>query len=357
MPSTAYAAQITSRTLTLMAGDDPDGAGPLTAAGGSKPGGTVRHQFTFTVPSNTSIGSIKFEYCTNASDTCVTPTGLVTTGATLEAQSGISGWTLNNSTNGAPYITHSAVATTGAITVKLNSVVNPTAVNTSFFVRISTHVATNASDANVDLGIVTASTAQAIDISGVMPESLIFCTGATVSANCTTTTPGTVAFNQLFSPTDTSTATSQMAASTNAGSGYVITVTGGTLTSGANTIPAMASAAAGTRGTSQFGMNLVANTTTTSTVAVGTALAPVSEGVNLKGQPLAGYNTPDTFKYASGDIVANSGEDDANTSTIGTTMGPTNSQVYTVSYMVNVAGNQMAGTYATTLTYTCTPTF
>ena len=36
---------------------------------------------------------------------------------------------------------------------------------------------------------------------------------------------------------------------------------------------------------------------------------------------------------------------------------PHEAQVYTASYIVNVAGNTYAGTYTTTLTYICTPTF
>jgi hypothetical protein len=139
-----------------------------------------------------------------------------------------------------------------------------------------------------------------------------------------------------------------MAASTNATSGYAITVNGPTLTSGANTIPAMGSATTGAHGVGQFGMNLKLNTTATSTIAVGAEVAPIANGTDLKGQALTGYNTVDTFKFASGDSIANSADGGA---------GPTNAQIYTASYIVNVTGSQTAGTYTTTLTYICTPTF
>ena len=337
----ASAAQITARSLTLVAtGTD----------GGSKPSGVVGHQFSFTIPSGTSIGSVKFEYCTTASVTaCTLPAGVSTTSATLGSVSGwATGTTLNTSTNGAPYISKTAASGSGAVTVRLNSVTNPSAVNSTFFVRISTYVATNGTGSPVDTGTVAASTAEPIVLTGTMPESLIFCTGATVTVNCASSTPGTVTFNQLFSPTDTATATSQMAASTNAASGYAITVNGATLTSGANTIAPMAAQALGARGTGQFGMNLKLNTTLTSTVAVGAEVAAAPDGVNLKGQAATGYATVDEFKFASTDIVANSYNGGA---------GPTNSQVYTVSYIVNVAGNQPSGTYTTTLTYICTATF
>jgi hypothetical protein len=139
-----------------------------------------------------------------------------------------------------------------------------------------------------------------------------------------------------------------MSASTNATGGYSITVNGPTLTSGGNNIAAMASRAAGARGVSQFGMNLKLNTVLTSTVAVGAEVDDPSNGTDLRGQATAGYDTVDEFKFASGDVVANSAFNSA---------GPTNAQIFTVSYIVNVPGSQTAGTYTTTLTYICTPTF
>lgn len=192
----ASAAQITARSLTLVAtGTD----------GGSKPSGVVGHQFSFTIPSGTSIGSVKFEYCTTASVTaCTLPAGVSTTGATLGSVSGwATGTTLTATTNGAPYISKTAASGSGAVTVRLNNVTNPSAVNSTFFVRISTYVATNGTGSPVDTGTVAASTAEPIVLTGTMPESLIFCTGATVTVNCASSTPGTVTFNQLFSPTDT----------------------------------------------------------------------------------------------------------------------------------------------------------
>ena len=345
-PQDASAAQITARRLTL------EGVG---ADGGSKPSGIVNHFFEFTLPSSTNVGSIKFTYCETATGAvCDIPDGLDTENATLMNEAGATGFTINNDTPGAPYITRTANTANGAVSYRLGNITNPSAINTSFFVRISTHASTDGTGAVIDSGTVTASTARAIELTGTMPESLIFCTGTTVGVNgggvpdCTTATNGAVEFNQLFSPTDTATATSQMAASTNATNGYSITVAGTTLTSGSNTIPAMTATAAPVRGTSQFGMNLKANTTGVSTVAVGTEVAPASNGTDLRGQAATDYRTVDQFKFVSGNPVAAS---DFNTP------GPTNAQIFTVSYIVNVAGSQIAGSYTTTLTYVCTPTF
>lgn len=336
---------LTTRSLTLQTGTDP----------GSKPGGVVVHFFTFTISSTANIGSIGFNYCTTAAGTCTLPIGLVTTAATYGVEAGATGFSLVNTTNGTPYITRAASSITAATVVSyhLNNITNPTTTNYPFYIRIATYTSTNITTGVTDTGVVAANTATQIVLTGTMPESLIFCTGATISTtasipDCTTATSGAISFNQLFSPADTATATSQMAASTNAGTGYNITVNGTTLTSGANTILAMSSVTTGARGISQFGMNLKANTTATSTIAIGAEVTAASNGTTLRGQSLAGYNNVDNFKFVSGDSVANSGN---------AVLGPTNAQIYTVAYIVNVPGGQPVGTYTTTLTYVCTATF
>ncbi len=359
----AEAAQITTRSLTLQAG---------TSDGGSKPLGVVNHYFQFTLPTTgaNSLGSIKFLYCTlpgAISDPCTTPTGLSTTGGGVtldDTGSGITGWTLTNTTNGAPYVHLASAASPGSATnmkIKLLAVTNPDGTscggsapanhNCTFFVRIASYASLNTTGSVVDAGTVAASTAEPIVLTGTMPESLVFCTGGTVSTvssvpDCTTATSGAVSFNQLFSPTSTAIATSQMAASTNAGFGYIITVNGTTLTSGSNTITANAAATTSILGTGQFGMNLRANTTPT----VGTDVAPAANGTNFKGEPApaSGYQTVDQFKFVSGNTVADSANGGA---------GGTDAQIFTVSYIVNVPGSQPAGLYTTTLTYICTPTF
>jgi hypothetical protein len=355
--------QITARSLTLQTGPSPN------FDGGSKAGGLVNHFFQFTLPAvgNPSVGSIKFQYCTTAVGSCTVPAGLDTTNATYGSESGATGFSLiasigSGGTNGAPYLTRSAATINAgtAVSYQLIGVTNPDNTNCypainfakencSFFVRISTYTSTNTTGSAIDAGVVTASTAQQITLTGIMPESLIFCTGGTVLTSsgipdCSTATSGAVNFDRLFSPTDTALATTQMAASTNAGSGYIITYDGATLTSGSNTITAMSPATTGTHGLSQFGLNVVANTTP----SIGTNVAPAANGSNYRGEPASPYDTANNFKFATGNIVADSFNGGA---------GGTDAQIFTVSYIVNVPGSQPAGTYTTTLTYTCTPTF
>ncbi len=347
IPQQALAAQITNRSLTLQAG---------ATDGGSEPEGVVNHLFDFTLPGGSNVGSIQFEYCTTASGAvCTTPTDLDTTSATLGTESGVTGFTIDNDVNGAPFLTRTSalIGSNVDVTYRLDSVVNPSGLNETFFVRITTFSSIDATTGEADLGTVTASTADPIIISGTMPESLVFCTGETIGLttgvpDCSTATAGVIEFDQLFSPTDTASTSSQLAASTNAGFGYVVTVNGPTLTSGGNTIAGVNAAAASIKGIGQFGLNLKANTIASTTAPIGIEVAPAADGVNLKGQAAAGYSTIDTFKFTTGDTVANSFNGGA---------GGTDAQIYTVSYIANVPGNQPAGTYTTTLTYICTPTF
>lgn len=360
----ASAAQITNRSLTLMAGP---------TEGGSKPGGTVNHQFNFTIPTTaTAIGSIKFEYCTTAANspsvpTCVMPTAMDSTlgGTALgsEAGSGATGFSLNKTTNGAPYLykATAAVPANGNLAFRLDNIKNPSTEGT-FFVRISTYNSTDTTGSPIDTGTVAASTAEQIILNGIMPESLIFCTGADIVKtagvpDCSTATGGSISFNQLFSPADTATAISRMAASTNAGAGYAITVNGPTMTSGSNTIAGIATPSASLKGTAQFGLNLMANTVAAAPGFPGVSpldskdIDSASNGTTLNGRVMTDYATADTFKFVTGDVVA-----DSNYNATGTP-DPSDAQIYTISYIVNVPGSQPAGTYTSTLTYICTPTF
>jgi hypothetical protein len=365
------AAQITTRSLTLMAG---------ATDGGAKPGGNVKHYFQFAIPSTGSaIGSIKFQYCTTAADvgaaTCVTPTGLTTTGGSMgdetgSGATGFSGLPANTTTNGTFIIKRASasVPSNGNLKYRLDSIVNPGPQKGTFFVRISTYASLDGTGSAIDTGTVAASTDEPIIVSGTMPESLVFCTGGTVGKtagvpDCSTATSGAVSFNQLFSPTDTASTSSQMAASTNAGSGYAITVNGPTLTSGSNTIAGLATPNASVKGVPQFGLNLRANTVAAAPgfdpaapIGIKTLNADIdltSNGTSLKGQPMPDYRTADTFKFVSGDVVANSAYDGATN----TTLGASDAQIFTASYIANVPGSQAAGTYTSTLTYICTPTF
>lgn len=355
--SQVQAGQITERSLTLLTGED----------GGSAPSGEVNHLFDFTVGQDTeTVGSIVFEYCTTAAEVpggldCDTPDGMDASGAVLSSESGATGFDILSASTNEVVIDRTAASITAETTVsyQLDDIINPETPNETFFVRITAHESEDGTGDAVYFGTVAASTTTEIELEGVMPESLVFCTGETIDTtggvpDCTTATDGNIAFDQLFSATDTATATSQMAATTNAGDGYAITVNGSTLTSGTNEIDPMDDGSGGATGivlgSSQFGMNLVENVDTTdaSDDPLGLNVDPQPNQDNFRGQPAEDYDTEDLFKYQNGDVVANSYD---------VQPSPTDSQIFTKSYIVNVPGSQPAGTYTTTLTYVATATF
>jgi len=317
----AYAGQVTGRSLTL---------------GNSAASAVTTHAYAFTLASSTTVGSIKFLYCTTASGTCTTPAGLTTTSATLTAQTGVTGFSIVATTNGAPYITKTAAAASGAVTYTLSNITNPSATNTTFFVRISTFASTDTTGGTTDTGTVATSTANQITLTASVDETLTFCTGTSgvTSSSCAGATGSSVALGTLTT-SSTGSGTSQIGVSTNAGSGYVITVAGNTLTAGANTITALASQTASIQGNSQFGLNLRANTTP----SVGSD--PAGSGT---ASPTSNFNTANQFRFVSGDQLVNNGTAD-------------NFRLFTVSYIANIAGATSAGAYTTTLTYVATGTF
>jgi hypothetical protein len=233
-------------------------------------------------------------------------------------------WTPTISTNTVT-ITKAAgnVVTVGGVsTVTFAGVTNPTTANYQFYVRMTTYSDVGAT-VQVDYGAVALSTAAQITVSGTMPESLVFCVG-TSGTNCGNITGTTIDLG-TFSPSTTSIGSSVMSASTNAGSGYIVTVNGGTLTSGANSIAALASQTASTLGTAQFGLNVGAS-------GAGT------------GSVNGNYSNGTLYRFNSGDIVASAA-------------GPTDANLFTSNYITNVPGSQAAGLYTATMTYICTATF
>jgi len=374
------AASLAPRSLTLSAGVGGDA--------GAKVSGTVNHNFSFKLATdNITVGSIRLKYCTTAAAVpagldCTTPPGLNTMNAgptpaatALANQAGVTGFTIDavNSINGDVVLTRTASSVSGIPTISFtmenvtNPSTNPITNSGTFFVRVSVYAAEDGTGATSDTGTVAATTVTQIELSGIMPESLVFCVGKTIATtndvpDCRTVTTGIVTFNQLFSPSDTAFATSQMAASTNAASGYVITVNGSTLMSGANPIAAMNTLEIPIHGIAQFGLNLVKNTGINPIGSViyasaGTFGLNVGEGITngttngttRKGEATVGvYDQTEKFKFTTADPVASSTNNGA---------GPSDSQIFTVSYIANVTGSQPAGLYSTVLTYICTPTF
>ena len=328
----AQAAQITGRKVTLS-----NSAGAATA---------VQYDLvTAALPTATAVKSVSLTACTTASGACSTPSGFVNSSSTLVAQpSGLgaaSGWTVNTATAGSLRILNAANATapSGAVAVSWGNITNPTATNTTYFLRMTTY-SDSAWTTPLDTGTIAVSTATQIVVSATVDESLTFCTGTSgiTSSSCAGATGSAVNLGTI-TPSTSGTGTSQIGVTTNAATGYTITYNGATLTSGGNTITAIgATAAASSAGSEQFGLNLRANTSPTT---VGADPSGAGSAV-----PTTQYNIPDSYAFVAGSatsIVAPTAAD--------------NFRLFTAAYMANVAGSTEPGTYTTTLTYVCTALF
>lgn len=307
------ASQLTARSVTI---------------GTSLASATTTYAFGFNVVAATAIRSVSFTACTTASGSCTTPSGFSVASSTLTGQptglGSASSWTVDNNTAGSLRVTHASnvTAPSASSTVSFSNVVNPSATNSTYFFRITTY-----SDAAwttpIDTGTIATSTAGQITVTATVDETLTFTLTAATAALGTLTT------------SSTGSNTSSMTVSTNASTGYSITVNGTTLTSGANTITALGSPTASTQNSKQFGINLMANTTP----SVGSNVSGSGTGTAATG-----YNTANSFKFVTGNTVASA-------------TAPTNSNVFTVSYIANIDGSTAAGAYSTILTYIATANF
>lgn len=324
VPAGVEAAEIEDRSLTLSS---------------SAPGDESNYSFNFTLPSDTVVEGFEAEVCEQPVDDCDTPSGFDSGDAELVGEpSGFGdggGWQVDTSDDGLLRMNNpdNTEQPDSSQTVTFGNITNPEAANETFFVRMTTYENDDYTGA-IDDGVVAVSTAEAIGVEGVVPPILTFCVGVEISGDCSTATGDSIDMG-TFSPNATTSATSQMRASTNASDGYVITVEGTTLASGSNTIDELTSPAPAETEQSQFGVNLRDNND-----------PDVGEDVSGEGDgEVAGdYDIVDEFTFNPGDTVASA-------------QGPTNSNTYTASYIVNIEPQQAAGNYTTTLTYIATATF
>ncbi len=308
--------------------------------GSSVAGQITYHEFRFTTLTNASVGSIVFEYCSNLpfyGSPCTAPAGLNVDSSTLTSQSGITGFSISAPETNANKIVltrASVIAAPTIATYRFNNITNQSSANESIFVRISTHNSIDGSGAQIDDGAVAYATAEGVGVGGYVPPRLTFCVGQTVALNCATT-EGSLMDMGEFSEFSPSSASSQFAASTNDPTGYSVYMSGGTMTSGNEVIPALSTNAPSIVGTSQFGVNLRGN----SNPNVGADVSGSGTGV-----PATGYNTPNSYRFNSDELIVNSSL-------------PSNFNRFTVSYIVNVTKDQRPGVYASSFTYTAIASF
>jgi hypothetical protein len=322
----SQAADLTNRTIQL---------------GSSYASVSTTHQFIFNYVTAATVGSVQFQYCANSPlfvEPCVIPAGLDTSGAGLSSQSGITGFAMSGATTADTLVITRAPAiiAPSSASYLFNDVVNPSGANNVYYVRITVFDGVDATGSVIDTGAVVFVTEEQYAVDAYVPPYLTFCVGLTVALDCSNATGFVADFGEFNTGAPTA-VTSQFSVATNDGTGYNTSVSGQTMTSGANTIPGLAAQAGSSPGSSQFGINLRANTIP----AIG---ANPQAGPVANGAPDPDYDTPNLYRYVTGDRIAGSSISSG-------------FNRYTISYIVNISAAQAPGIYATTLTYTSVASF
>ncbi|MDQ3065360.1 MAG: hypothetical protein M3Q36_03775 [bacterium] len=301
------------------------------------PGVSNRYVLSWRYAQAASVGSIKLEMCTSGGydETCVSPNGDMSA-ATLFSQNGETGFSINSQSTNSILLTRGAdaVDTVTQSTYTFDTINNPSGLQKTFYIRISTYSSSDGTGAFNHFSSVVNATTEPIVINTEVPPILYFCTGLTIDLWCDNVSGNMIDYGNLSAVTGHYD-TSQFGVATNALGGYVVTANGNTMTAGTRTIDQTIVPSAFTPGVGQFGMNLRANTLP----AVGQD--PYGLGISTVS---AGYNNPDVFQFNDGDEVASS--------VTGTLF-----DIFTVTYIVNIPPNQPSGVYNTTIAYICTAAF
>jgi hypothetical protein len=308
--------------------------------GTSQPSATTTYTFQFDITDPSVLGSIELEFCSNSpipGDACNPPAGLDVSSAVLSNQTGETAFPIAPGAT-ANYLVLTrppAVPTPQVASYQLDGVVNPSTPETTNYVRVQTFVTDDASGPSSEDGGIAYAITQNFSISAFVPPFLQFCVGISITGtDCLTATGSFIDFG-ILTEFSASLATSQMVGATNGYGGLAVAVIGTTMTSGINAIPALNTRSVSVPGTSQFGLNLRANTNP----SVGTN--PSGPGTTV---PNTDYNVVNQFTFRDGDIIANSSLS-------------TNYTKLTASYLVNISSAQAAGVYTSTLTYVATASF
>jgi hypothetical protein len=299
----------------------------------------VTYQTAFTLATAGAVGSISIEFCSNSpllTDPCTAPNGLDVSGAVLTNQTGATGFSISSSSTANDIILTRPSTVNAAVSASytFSSITNPSA-DGSHYGRFLTYASSDASGPSTDTGGVAFALNAAVDVNAVVPPFLLFCSGNTIAAfDCNAAVGNYLDLGDL-SATHAGAGTSQLLVATNGQSGYGISVKGTTLESGNNVLRALTAPTTSQPGTSQFGINLRANTNPT----VGAN--PTGPGT---GAPTANYDAANEFTYNANDLIARATQ-------------PEDYRKYTVSYLANITTSQPVGIYASTFTYVALANF
>jgi hypothetical protein len=299
------------------------------------------HAISFSyLQTTTLVGSIRVQFCSNSpipEESCTAPSGFDASARILSSQAGqITGFSIhpNSDANNIILTRPPVFPTPGTSAYIFDTIQNPNIVG-SYYVRLLTYGSSDATGTPIEEGGAVFAILPGLSINAEVPPYLRFCAAVTITNfDCSTATSYFIDMGE-FVTSQTTKASSQFLAATNAEFGYSITISGTTLTSGNNTIPPLASPTSPAPGTSQFGLNLRSNTNP----AIGTD--PVGPGT---ANAVPAYNVPNLYKFQNGETIV-------------TVPTSNDNRKFTASYIINISGAQTAGIYATTISYMCLANF
>lgn len=299
----------------------------------SRAGVSATYRIRMTAPAKPLVGSIKIEFCENSplfGEPCNAPAGFDLSGATIASQSGEVGFSRHPTSTANVLVLRRPPVSSVSVesTYVLADVMNATNAG-SQYARYSTYAEEDASGTILDSGGIAYYLNERLGITTEVPPILDFCVGVSITGTvCATATGNYVQLGELSTSTPRVGKT-EMVVGTNAANGYNISINGRTLFSGTNGIPSLSSPTASSPGTSQFGVNLRANSVPAS------GADPSGPGT---GSPSADYNIANRFTFREGDVIAGH-------------TGPERLRKYTLTYMTNISREQPTGVYSATYTY------
>ncbi|MEI6532908.1 MAG: hypothetical protein WCO06_03645 [Candidatus Roizmanbacteria bacterium] len=321
-------------------------ASKITISDSRASNAATTHTFNLTTGTTGTIASIDFQYCTSASGTCTAPTGL-TLGTTIGTASGIGAGTASVASNTVTYTVTSPASITSstAISIPFTNVTNPSVINTSYYVRVTTKTGASAT---IDTGTVAFAILDttSISVTASVDPTLSFSLAAVGSTSLVnnasttvTTTATTIPFGTLTANTP-SRAAHDVTVTTNAGSGYTVTVKN----------LATPPLTFGSQNIDEFSGTNTAPTTWSSPAGVSASVNTGYFGYTTEDPSLC-TGTASRFssnKWAGGGTT----QEELICSATGV-----NAQTTRVGWQVEVNGVQPAGSYSGTVILVATPTY
>lgn len=311
------------------------------------------YSFAFTTTVTTSIKQLNVVFCTTASGSCTTPTGIDTTGATRDSDNlAGTGRTDDFTGNGtlSTVVTTPAAQATQAVTLSYSGLTNPTTTNSTFFARITSYSDTGSTvidSASVAFAILTSTS---IAVSASVDSTFTFSVAAVntgsvngASIDITSTTANTIPFGTLSTGVP-KIAAHDLSVVSNSNNGYTVTVKATASPplvdstnnidefTGTNATPTTWSSPAGSAASVNTGF--FGYTTNDASLGTGTATRFTSSG----GNKWAGTTTsPLEVAYSA--------------------TGVSSADVTRVGWQAEVNGLQPAGAYSGTVVLVATPTY